>query len=330
MAYNINKSNGTPVTVPTGAIDNQFDIPLIGQDAINYGDDLALAFVRLLENFASSTEPAFGSARTTGQLWYDTQGLGQLKIYDGSAFVVIPKDSTVVHVSGNETITGTKTFNGRPAFNGGTTGVDSPFTVDSTFVVTNLNADQLDGLHAASFALAADVIGKTTMYIPANKMYPTVTNGCAALSTVELTAGRPNINVLAFDQTTVENAQFSIAFPKSWDEGTVTFQVFWTANDASTNGVSWGLQGVAMGDGETIDAVFGTAVVVDDANQGTNNDLLVSAESTAVTIGGTPGEDNMVFFQIYRDTNDSNDNMSADARLVGIKLFFTTDAPTDA
>ena len=46
---------------------------------------------------------------------------------------------------GSLTFNGTMTFNGRPAFNGGDSGTTSPFTVDSTQVVTNLNADLLDG-----------------------------------------------------------------------------------------------------------------------------------------------------------------------------------------
>jgi hypothetical protein len=50
------------------------------------------------------------------------------------------------HLSQDETVSG------RPAFDGGTSGVDSPFTVDSTFLVTNLNADLLDGQHASAFA----------------------------------------------------------------------------------------------------------------------------------------------------------------------------------
>ncbi|MFA6449308.1 MAG: hypothetical protein WCX65_07575 [bacterium] len=53
------------------------------------------------------------------------------------------------NLSQNETVTGI------PAFNGGTTGTTAPFTVDSTFLVTNLNADLLDGSHAAAFMTAA-------------------------------------------------------------------------------------------------------------------------------------------------------------------------------
>ena len=57
-------------------------------------------------------------------------------------------------------------------------------------------------------------------------------------------------------------------------------------------------------------------------------ELYVTAESGAVTIAGSPSTDDVCFFQINRDV--SADNQSGDARLVGIKLFFTTDAANDA
>jgi hypothetical protein len=64
------------------------------------------------------------------------------------------------------------------------------------------------------------------------------------------------------------------------------------------------------------------------AHSGTSNDLNVSDESGNVTIAGSPSTDELVFFQVMRDV--SADNQSGDARLLGIKLFFTTDAKNDA
>ncbi|MBL8879171.1 MAG: CHRD domain-containing protein [Phycisphaerales bacterium] len=60
--------------------------------------------------------------------------------------------------TGNNTFGGgSATFNNVPALNGGTSGSTAPFTVDSSFVVSDLNADMLDGLHAADLAqLAAE------------------------------------------------------------------------------------------------------------------------------------------------------------------------------
>ena len=55
---------------------------------------------------------------------------------------------------------------------------------------------------------------------------------------------------------------------------------------------------------------------------------MMSAESSAVTIGGSPAANDMCFFQINRDI--SADDQTGDARLLGIKLFFTNDATNDA
>ena len=135
--------------------------------------------------------------------------------------------------------------------------------------------------------------------------------------------------MIDFDKDSDEHAQFSVAFPKSWNAGTVTFQFFWSGL-AATTGVSMGLQGVAFADNDSIDTAYGTAVVVDDDAQGAVEELLVSAESGAVTIAGSPGDDELCYFRIFRDVSDSNDDMAGDCRLHGVKLFFTVDAYNDA
>ena len=170
------------------------------------------------------------------------------------------------------------------------------------------------------------VAGKETIWVPASAMQPTTSNGCSALTTVETTSGRPDLVVLDFDKDSDEFAQFSVAFPVSWNAGTVTFQVFW-AGIAATSDVDWMVDAVAISNNTTIDVAYGTAVVVTDNAQGAVEELNVSAESGAVTIAGSPGDDELCFFRIGRDV--SGDGMAGDARLVGIKLFFTTDLAND-
>ena len=181
----------------------------------------------------------------------------------------------------------------------------------------------------SSGGLPVKVAGKESMWIPALAMNPTVTNGCASHATVETTSGRPDMIVLDFDKDSDEFAQFSIAFPKSWDEGTITYQVYW-AGIAATTGVAWTLAGVAVSNNETIDVAFGTAVVIQDDAQGAVEEVCVTAESGAVTIAGTPAADDLCFFAISRDVSDSNDDMAGDARLLGIKIFFNTDTKNDS
>ena len=179
----------------------------------------------------------------------------------------------------------------------------------------------------SSGGLPVKVAGRESMWIPSSAMKPTVSDGCASHASVETTAGRPDMIVLDFDKDADEFAQFQIAFPKSWDEGTITYQVYWAGIAATTNCV-WTLQGVSVSDNGTIDVAYGTAVAVDDAAQGAVEELLVSAESGAVTIAGSPAVGDICYFRIARDI--SEDNMAGDARLLGIKLFFNTDAKNDS
>jgi len=171
-------------------------------------------------------------------------------------------------------------------------------------------------------------IGLQTIWVPSCAMRPTVSNGCATLTDVETTSGRPDMQVLDFDTGSDEHAQFQIAFPKSWDESTITFRVFWTSTATDTDGVAWGLQGVSVANDATINVVYGTAVVVTDDNISAAEDCLVTSTSSAVTIASAAA-DTLTFFRIFRDVSDANDDMTEDARLLGCQIFFTLDALTD-
>ena len=197
----------------------------------------------------------------------------------------------------------------------------------------SIAADGKVNLATAAATVNSAVIktaGIDTIWIPAAAMRPTVSNGCAALTEVETTSGRPDMQVLDFDTSADEHAQFQISMPKSWNEGTITAQFYWTTTATDTDGVSWGIQGVCVSDNDTIDVAYGTAIVVDDAALGAAEDLCVSAATAAITLGGSPAAGDLAFFRVFRDVSDSNDTAAEDARLIGVKIFFTTDAATDA
>ena len=174
---------------------------------------------------------------------------------------------------------------------------------------------------------AVKVAGVETIYVPSGAMSPNTTNGCASLTQVELSNG-PELKCLDFDASSDENAQFTVCFPKSWNEGTITFQAFWTVTGTDDGTVAWGLSGVSIADDVSINTAFGTNVVATaKAFSGTSNDMTVSAVSGAVTVASA-AVDTQTYFQIMRDV--SADDQTGDARLLGIKLFFTTDAKNDA
>ena len=181
----------------------------------------------------------------------------------------------------------------------------------------------LDLVHDATIGLA-------TMWIPACAMRPSSTDGCAAITSVETTALKPDMQVLDFDSSNKEHAQFSVAMPKSWNEGTVTAQFYWTHATAVATNVVWGIEGVCISDNDTIDAAYGTAVEVTDTFHNAAEDLAITAATGAITLAGTPAEGDLAFFQVYRDSETGADTTdSTDARLVGVKIFFTTNAEND-
>jgi hypothetical protein len=174
--------------------------------------------------------------------------------------------------------------------------------------------------------ILSPVSGKQTIYIPAAAMRTRVSSG-AGVNTYDSGGVDITIGSLDFDQTSTEYAHFSIAFPKSWNEGTVSFQPYWTADAGSAaQTVIFALAGIARSDGDALNSSVGTAQTSSDAFVLAGN-LHVGPESAAITITGSPAEGDLINFELSRDTTDT---LAADARLLGIKLFYTLNAGTDA
>lgn len=172
-------------------------------------------------------------------------------------------------------------------------------------------------------------VGLKTIFIPAGAMTPSVTNGANFPATVEISSGQPDVTTVDFDASTEKYAQFSIAMPKSWDLGTVTVQFLWSHASTTTNfAVIWGAQALAVSDDDTMAASFGTAQTVTDTG-GTTNDLYISAATSAITVAGTPAAGDHVFFRVYRKAADGSDTLAVNARLHGVRILYSTSAPTD-
>jgi hypothetical protein len=176
---------------------------------------------------------------------------------------------------------------------------------------------------------AVKIAGKETIWVPAPAMYGPTTNPADA-EQVETTATRPDMKVFDFDAGTKQYTQFSIAMPKSWNESTLTYQVYWAPSSTNTGDCIFGLQGVACADGDTIDVAYGTAIEVTDAGIGTVEDQQITSESSAMTVAGSPAAGEQTYFQLYRDAADGSDTFTGEARVLGVKIFYTTDAANDA
>lgn len=161
---------------------------------------------------------------------------------------------------------------------------------------------------------------KRTMYVPASAMWPSTTSGCASLTQVESATNDVNIKTLAFDGagSSVEHAEFGIQSPTYWDASTVTVQFIWYAA-AGSGTVKWEASGLALSDDDALDTSYGTKVTVTDTLIAIG-DVHISAETSAMTLAGTPVAGDWVQFKIDRDP--ANDTDTDDALLMGVRIRF--------
>lgn len=85
MAYNIILTDGSGnIVIPIQQVStNLASIPLVGREHSGYGQAVATAQIRMLENFAHTVAP---SNPLIGQLWYD-KGDKRLRVYDPTAVI---------------------------------------------------------------------------------------------------------------------------------------------------------------------------------------------------------------------------------------------------
>lgn len=86
MSYTLNKTDGTLlVTLVDGSIDTtSTDLTLVGRNYKGFGEFINENYIKMLENFSSSSAP---TSPISGQLWYDT-GDARLKIFNGTDWKV--------------------------------------------------------------------------------------------------------------------------------------------------------------------------------------------------------------------------------------------------
>ena len=303
------------LTAPKFA-DGGFIADANGNESVVFGTTSSAVNEIKITNAATGNDPliAANGGDTNIDLAISPKGSGELVVGTGSAAATITTSGTqdLVLDTNSGTNSGNITI---------TDGANGNITISPN------GSGVAQAVDAGDNTAAIKIAGKETIWVPAVAMYANSTNGAEAAQ-VELSNG-PELKVLDFDKDSDEFAQFAVAFPKSWNAGTVTFQAFFTATSTDTGTTAWGLSAVALADSGDLNTAFGTQVVATaKAHSGTSNDLDVAAESGAVTIAGSPGADEYVFFQVSRDV--SADDLNADARLLGIKLFFTTNAANDA
>lgn len=190
-------------------------------------------------------------------------------------------------------------------------------------------SDASDGDAPKTADVATIGAGKQTIWVPGAAMLP---NGSVPPLNTAVIAGS-NVVVIQTrdcDATSEEYLYFSVAMPKGWDEGTISFQLYWSHPATTTNfGVVFNLYANAFSNDDTLSQNAVTPGVVTDTG-GTTDDLYISPESSAFTVGGSPADGDIVLFRLNRVPGNASDTLAVDCRVHGIKVFYTTNANTDA
>lgn len=180
-------------------------------------------------------------------------------------------------------------------------------------------------------SVSVKMAGRETVWIPAGSMKSAIASGADCGATYDSGSNDVAISVCNFDSgasVANERAEFQIAMPKNWNESTLQFQPLWTNTAGLTTETAiFTLSCVAVSNSDTLNAAMGTPQSSSDTWEAQNELHIGPEPGTPITCAGTPAEGDYLAFRIIRDT--TNDNMTGDVALLGIKLYYTTNAAND-
>jgi hypothetical protein len=197
---------------------------------------------------------------------------------------------------------------------------------DAYLVETNNPSTGASGRSTLSQVISGTGIKTTrtgvrrTMYVNAGAMIPRATEG-AARATVELATNDIMFDSVDFDSGLPEGVGFWIHLPPTWNAGALTVKYHWTASGGvAGETVRWVIRARGYADDSALDQTLGAAQSVDDTLLATG-DMHISATTGAWTLAGDAAASRPVYVEVTRDT--ANDNLSADARLLGLVIEYT-------
>lgn len=210
---------------------------------------------------------------------------------------------------------------------------DFQLTANTLTALTGSTINSVDTGGFTENSVAITPIGQHTIWIPAGAMEPRVTTAPAAFGTVEIGTSLIALRTMDFATDADDHAGFGIQMPKGWDESTLVAQFVWSTDrtqGAGNDGVRWFVRAGAYASDDVLTTALGTAVgATAQDHSATANDIMITSETAAITVAGSPGAEEWVYFEVYRDVSDAGDDLDIDARLHGVKIHYTLAAATD-
>lgn len=179
---------------------------------------------------------------------------------------------------------------------------------------------------AITLATAVRVIGLQDMWIPAAAFWKNTTNPATGLTQTETTTNKLNHQSYSFgDNATSDKIECSVVMPRNYNNGTIKGTFYWTVA-SGTGTIIWQLAAVALGDNVALDTAQGTLQAVTDTILTANN-LHISPQTPAITVGSTPASTKLIQLRITRDNTDT---ATVAALFLGLELEYTISQATAA
>lgn len=131
-------------------------------------------------------------------------------------------------------------------------------------------------------------------------------------------------HTLDFDKNIEKSAYASAFVPMRWKSGSdITIIACWLHDNADNGAVVWGIEYMAIKDGETVN---GSSTTITQASAGNHTaGELVCTEFTTKILGSNLEADDIVGIRVFRKAADGSDTLAEDARGVALHFHFTQD-----
>lgn len=190
--------------------------------------------------------------------------------------------------------------------------------------VAETNASSSSVLAVPPSGLAAP---DRTIPVRAGAWQPTTTAPCTGPTQQEAPVNDVDHGVMDFAKDVVSSCWVHLDTPGNWD-GTLTYRVTWTAISSGSGVVTWGLKGISYADSDVIDTAYGTEVEVDDTLT-TLGDIMISPESAAVTLAGSPAGGEHIQLKFSHVGTAGNDTFTGVARMMSVRITYGTNKYSD-